>query len=237
MEYQDLKHLALEYEDSLSQVEKMLAEETNNSDFEFVNKAANHISLYQGKRLRPLLVVAVAKCYGPVTTRHICFAVVAELLHTATLLHDDVLDEADMRRHKKNVKSEWGNQTSVLLGDYLFARSFRILSQLENQSVFSLIAQTTQEICEGELLQTSYTWKTDMSQSLYKVIIQKKTAELFAASCMGSAILSGVPDEQVVTLGEYGRKIGMAFQVTDDILDLAGNSIHEGKTLGTDLKK
>ena len=236
MEYETLKKLAADYEKPLHDVDMILVEETNDSEFDLINQAARHITVYQGKKLRPLLALAIAKSYGEISNEHIQFAVITELLHTATLIHDDVLDEADVRRHKKSIKSKWGNQIAVLLGDYLFARAFRRLSKIDHQVLNFLVAKTSQDICEGEILQNSYAWKIDLSEQIYMSIIKKKTAELLAGSCEGSAMLSKASQEEVGALGEYGRKIGMAFQMSDDVLDLIGDTQQEGKTLGTDLK-
>jgi octaprenyl-diphosphate synthase len=191
----------------------------------------------QGKRLRPVLVLASAGAFGLIHREHILFSVIMELIHTATLLHDDVLDEADVRRHRRSVNSEWGNATSVLLGDYLFARALMLLSSLGSKDLFLIVSETTRDVCEGELLQINSARNINLSEADYFQMIQKKTATLFAACCKGGARISGADEVQIEKLGQYGEAIGQAFQIVDDILDLMGNPDDEGKTLGTDLKK
>lgn len=222
---------------SLSQIETLLTQEANSSKFSFINQAAQQISINEGKRFRPVLVLASAKAFGPVQREHILFSVITELIHTATLLHDDVLDEADVRRHKRSVNSQWGNATSVLLGDYLFARALMLLSSLGSKDLFMLVSETTRDICEGELLQINSARNVNLSEVDYFQMIKKKTATLFGACCRGGARISGAKEDQIEKLGQYGEAVGQAFQIVDDILDLMGNPDDEGKTLGTDLKK
>ncbi|MBI1884192.1 MAG: polyprenyl synthetase family protein [Chlamydiae bacterium] len=237
MTLEEIKKLVEPLSGSLWAVENRIFQEAISSDFDFINRAAQHIALDEGKRLRPILVLAVGRVLGSVTEEHVLFAVISELLHTATLLHDDVLDDAQVRRHRKSVNSEWGNTTSVLLGDYLFARAFMLLSSLQSYRLFTLVSETTKDICEGELLQVNSSHRMDLTEGDYFRMIQKKTASLFASSCRGGAIIAGAPDAWVEVLGQYGDALGQAFQIGDDILDLAGNVETEGKTLGTDLKK
>ena len=233
----DILELIEPFRSSLTQIETLLLQEATSSKFSFINQAAQHISLNQGKRLRPVLVLASAKIFGSIQREHILFSAITEMIHTATLLHDDVLDEADVRRHRKSVNSEWGNTTSVLLGDYLFARALMLLSSLGSKQLFTLVSEMTRDICEGELLQIHTARNTHLSEAEYFQMIKKKTAALFAACCRGSAIISGASADLVSKLDRYGDAVGQAFQIVDDILDLMGNQNDEGKTLGTDLKK
>ncbi len=221
----------------LNQVEQMLAEEASASEFPFINRASQHITLDHGKRLRPILVLSAAKAFGKVTIEHIKLSVIIELIHTATLLHDDVLDEAQTRRHRTSINSVWGNTTSVLLGDYLFARALMLLSSLGSKDLFFLVSEATKDVCEGEILQIQNARKIDLDEANYFEIVRKKTASLFTACCKGSAIISGLDTSLVNAMAKYGELLGNAFQIGDDILDIMGSSSEEGKTLGTDLEK
>ncbi|MBI1871720.1 MAG: polyprenyl synthetase family protein [Chlamydiae bacterium] len=233
----EIKKLIEPLVEPLSEVEQLILREVSSSKFDFINEAAQHITLDQGKRLRPILILASAKAFGTLSHDHILLAVIVELLHTATLLHDDVLDEADTRRHRKSVNAQWGNTTSVLLGDYLFARAFMLLSSLKSNILFELISETTKDICEGELLQIRSAGNPLFQEEEYFEMIRKKTAVLFTSCCQGSAIISGAKPIWIEGMRRYGDFLGQAFQIGDDIMDLTGSSLKEGKTLGTDLKK
>lgn len=237
MSLSEISKLIEPLSEELSQVEQLLTQEAGSSPFPFINRAAQHITLDHGKRLRPILVLSAAKAFGGITDSHVKLSGIIELIHTATLLHDDVLDEAHTRRHRTSINSVWGNTTSVLLGDYLFARALMLLSSLGSQELFYLISEATKDVCEGELLQINTARRIDLSEGDYFQIIRKKTASLFTAGCKGSAILSGLDPAGVSAMARYGETLGQAFQIGDDILDLLGSSDEEGKTLGTDLEK
>lgn len=221
----------------LTEVENTLIQECRSSQFERINQAAQRITLDHGKRLRPILVLSAARSFGGVRREHILFSVIIELIHTATLLHDDVLDEADVRRHRKSVNAEWGNATSVMLGDYLFARALILLSDIGSKELFRLVSEATRDVCEGELLQISSAGNVNLSEKTYFQIISKKTSSLFSSCCKGAALVSNAGSETAESLYRYGDFLGQAFQIIDDILDLVGDPSEEGKTLGTDLKK
>jgi len=192
---------------------------------------------FRGKRFRPLLVILSAKALGTTTTKHSILGAVMELIHTATLVHDDVLDGAQLRRHSPTVNARYDNYNSVLLGDWLFSQSFALASQLENQTINKLLAESACKVCEGELQQGLERGNLDLDEATYLKIIDGKTAELLAACCRCSAVLSGAAEHQALQLEMFGRKVGLAFQVADDLLDLVGEEDLTGKSLGTDLQQ
>src|SRR5262249_36385583 len=162
---------------------------------------------------------------------------VVEMIHTATLVHDDVLDGATVRRHVATVNAGWGNQTSVLLGDYLFTHAFHLVSTLGDARACELIGQATNRVCEGELHQTCERGNLALSEDQYLAIIDAKTAELTSCCCRLGAQFSGRPARVVEALAAYGRWLGLAFQIADDLLDLVGEERLTGKSLGTDVEQ
>jgi octaprenyl-diphosphate synthase len=188
-----------------------------------------------GKRLRPTLLLLATKMFGPAndTARHL--AAVVEMIHTATLVHDDVLDGADQRRHVATVNALWGNHTSVLLGDYLFTHAFHLASTLDDVRACRLIGQATNRVCEGEMCQGLERGNFELSEDAYFDMIDGKTAELIACCCQLGALYSGASPEVVERLTRFGRWVGQAFQIADDLLDLVGEEKTTGKSLGTDL--
>jgi octaprenyl-diphosphate synthase len=197
----------------------------------------DHLQHYRGKRLRPMLLLLSAKACGRVTPAHHVLGAVVEMIHTATLVHDDVLDHADVRRHVRTVNAGWGNKTSILLGDYLFTHAFHLTSTLGDARACELIGEATNRVCEGELRQNYEVGNLDLSESDYFDIIDGKTAALTGVCCRLGAMYAGATPDVVDGLAEYGRLLGRAFQVADDLLDLAGNESKAGKTLGTDLQQ
>lgn len=196
-----------------------------------------HTSRFRGKQLRPTLLLLVAKATGGVRESHHVLAAVIEMIHVATLLHDDVLDEAEVRRHLATVNHRWNNETSVLFGDYLFTHAFHLAASLESTDACRRIGGATNRLCEGELTQISHRGNLDLDESAYFDIIDGKTAELCAVAAELGAIYSGADSTIVAACEQYGRKVGLAFQIADDLLDLVGASDQTGKTLGTDLEK
>lgn len=196
-----------------------------------------HISKYKGKRLRPALVLLAGKCVGETGPQHIDLAVVVEMVHTATLVHDDIIDEAAMRRHVESVNSKWGREVSILFGDYLFSRGFTILSALDSQVATLLLSQTVNIMSEGELIQLQRRYDIGLSESDYFDIIERKTASLCAASCRLGAVFAGANRKVADMLSNYGLKIGIAFQIVDDCLDVMGSEDEIGKSLNTDIQK
>lgn len=196
-----------------------------------------HISKYKGKRLRPALVLLSGKCAGNVAPQHVDIAVVVEMVHTATLVHDDIIDEAAMRRHVESINSKWGREISILFGDYLFSRGFTILSSLDSQIATLLLSQTVNVMSEGELIQLQRRYDIGLNENDYFDIIERKTASLCAASCRLGAVFAGANRKVSEMLSTYGLKIGMAFQIVDDCLDVMGTEEEIGKSLNTDIQK
>ena len=193
-----------------------------------------HLRSYRGKRLRPTLVLLTARACGRVAPAHHTLAAVVEMIHTATLVHDDVLDNAHVRRHLPTINAGWGNQTSILLGDYLFTHAFHLASTVDAQAC-RLIGATTNRVCEGELQQGSERGNLMLSEEDYLDMIEGKTAELTACCCRIGALYSGVSPGVVEGMSRYGRWLGMAFQIADDLLDLIGEEKATGKSLGSDV--
>jgi octaprenyl-diphosphate synthase len=196
-----------------------------------------HLTHYRGKRLRPTLLLLTAKACGRVTPAHHVLGAVVEMVHTATLVHDDVLDEAGLRRHVPTVNAGWGNKSSILLGDYLFTHAFHLTSTIGEARACELIGEATNRVCEGELLQTLQRGNLLLTEAEYFEIIDGKTAALTACCCRLGALYAGASEDVVERLANYGRLLGLAFQVADDLLDLVGREDTAGKTLGTDLEQ
>ncbi|MCE9530968.1 MAG: polyprenyl synthetase family protein [Planctomycetes bacterium] len=180
------------------------------------------------------MLLLVAGACGRVTGAHHTLAAVVEMIHTATLVHDDVLDEADLRRHVKTVNAGWGNKVSILLGDLLFTNAFHLSSTVGDARVCEWIGEATNRVCAGELLQTMQRGNLMLSEEEYFAIIEGKTAALLECGVRLGAFQAGADPEQVERLAGFGRDLGLAFQIADDVLDLVGNEKKAGKTLGTD---
>lgn len=218
----------------LEKVERVLAEALG-SPRPHVARLVEHLGHYRGKRLRPALLLLTARACGQVTPAHHVLGAVVEMIHTATLVHDDVLDGAAVRRHAVTVNARWGNQTSVLLGDYLFTHAFHLTSTLGDARACELIGEATNRVCEGELHQVCERGNLELSEAEYFDIIDGKTAELTSCCCRLGALYAGMTAEVVENLARYGRGLGLAFQIADDLLDLIGEERATGKSLGTDL--
>jgi len=220
----------------LMQVERIFAEELE-TNHAFVADIQEHVSRFRGKRLRTILLLLSAKAIGDVKHDHRVLAAVVEMIHTATLVHDDVLDEAATRRHVATVNSRWNNETSVLYGDYLFTHAFHLASSLESTLGCRLIGQATNIVCVGELSQIHERGNSELGEDEYLKILDGKTAELCALSCRLGALFGDSEQEIVDCMDRYGRSLGIAFQIADDILDVVGEEQQMGKTLGSDLQK
>lgn len=190
-----------------------------------------------GKRLRPVLALLAGGATGKLTSSHVDLAVIVELVHIASLVHDDIMDGADLRRDQPTANAKWGNSLSVLLGDALFAHGLRLSTYFESNTICRRIADATVEVCSGEILQTQRRFDLNLNLTDYYKIIEMKTAALFAVSCELGAFLSGSSPEVISALREFGGKLGIAYQIYDDIVDIVGNEEDAGKTLGTDLQK
>ena len=191
----------------------------------------------RGKRLRPVMALLSGGVSGGITSGHIDLAVIVELIHIATLVHDDIMDEAERRRAQPTVNARWGNSLSVLLGDCLFAQALNLSTNFDNAEISRVIARAARDVCSGEIIQTQRRFDLHLSIDDYLRIIEMKTGSLFAAAAELGAVLNGADPETIRTLRDFGRKIGGAYQIFDDCLDVAGNEADIGKTLGTDLRK
>jgi octaprenyl-diphosphate synthase len=230
-----LKDVYAPVEAELAEVEGIMRRQLQ-SDCAFVDELVRHGCSLGGKRLRPTLLLLAAKASGQLNEDHLVLAAVVEMIHTATLVHDDVLDEADIRRHLATVNSRWDNEASVLLGDYLFTHSICLASALESTLAFQWIGRATNTVCQGELRQKGTRGDFTLTEEEYLDIIEAKTAALWACSCRLGAHFAGAPEKVVLRLERYGRDVGIAFQIADDLLDLLGDESTAGKSLGSDLQ-
>ena len=205
------------------------------SDVMLINQIADHIISAGGKRLRPMLVVLAGQACGPTTPDHHQLAAIIEFIHTSTLLHDDVVDESDLRRGRSTANALWGNAPSVLVGDFLYSRSFQLMVELDRMDVMRLLADTTNRIAEGEVLQLLHVHNPDTDEAAYLRVIERKTAVLFAAGTRLGAMASGVDEGIQRRLYDYGMALGYAFQIADDVLDYTADAEALGKNLGDDL--
>lgn len=194
------------------------------------------VSTHSGKMLRPGLVLLAGGCCGKITDEHIRVAAIVEMIHNATLLHDDVIDEGQKRRGLPTINSLWGNESAVLLGDFLLSRAFTMCAELEPQ-VARVIAATAIRVCEGELRQVIQRQNWRLSESEYIDIITEKSAALFSGCCYLGGLLARASETQVQSLADFGLNAGIAFQITDDLLDIIGDENKTGKTLGSDVSK
>lgn len=220
----------------LAQSEEILQRELTN-EHPVVDEMVRYGCRLGGKRLRPALLLLSARALGTITADHLTLAAVVEMIHTATLIHDDILDDAVLRRHMETCNAHWDNEASVLLGDYLFTHSFYLASTLDSTYACRTIGKATNVVCEGELRQIRSCNNFELSEGEYLDIIEAKTASLCACACRLGAYYTEASAEQVEVFSEYGRNLGIAFQIIDDLLDVAGKESSVGKSLGTDLEK
>ena len=211
-------------------IEKRLA-----SDVVLINQVARYIINSGGKRLRPLLVLLGARAAGYDGTRHVDLAAITEFIHTATLLHDDVVDTSSMRRGQETANEVWGNEASVLVGDFLYSRAFQMMVDVGNLPVMDIYAETTNVIAEGEVLQLLACHNAEISEADYLEVIRAKTAKLFEAAARVGSVLNGAPPAIEAAFSAYGRHLGTAYQLVDDLLDYQGDSTKIGKNIGDDL--
>ena len=205
------------------------------SEIVLVNQLSHYIIASGGKRLRPMLSLLAARACGYEGDKHINIAAIVEFIHTATLLHDDVVDESDMRRGKDTANNIWGNQAAVLVGDFLYSRSFEMMIDVGEMRVMEILAQTTNIIAEGEVLQLLNCNDPDTNEVRYLEVIYSKTAKLFEAACQLGAVLAGLSAEDEKAIAQYGIHLGTAFQLVDDILDYSASASEMGKNVGDDL--
>jgi octaprenyl-diphosphate synthase len=205
------------------------------SDVVLINQISEHIVAAGGKRLRPLLAVLAARALGYTGREHHTLAAIIEFIHTSTLLHDDVVDESDLRRGRKTANALFGNAPSVLVGDFLYSRSFQLMVELDSMAVMQVLADTTNRIAEGEVLQLLHVHNPDTDEPAYLRVIERKTAVLFAAASRLATLLAGADAAVQQRLHAYGLNLGYAFQIADDVLDYVSDAATLGKNLGDDL--
>jgi octaprenyl-diphosphate synthase len=211
-----------------------LIRDSLDSDVVLIRQIAEYIIGSGGKRLRPMLVVLAARACGYDGPHHVTLAAIIEFIHTATLLHDDVVDESEMRRGRDSAHAVWGNAASVLVGDFLYSRSFQMMVTVDSMQVMDVLSNATNTIAEGEVEQLLNMHDPEVSEKRYYSVIEKKTAKLFEAACGLGAVLAGQP-EMEASLARFGHELGVAFQVADDVLDYTSNAETLGKNIGDDL--
>ncbi len=230
----DLAAIRAEVADELRAVDELIRTRLH-TDVPLIDQLAQHILASGGKRLRPLLVLLAARTAGYSGSDHIELAAVIEFIHTATLLHDDVVDGAELRRGRLTANTLWGNTASVLVGDFLYSRAFQMMVGVGRMRVMELLAETTNTIAAGEVMQLLHCHDPSATEERYLEVIYRKTAKLFEAAAQLGAVLAGSGKAEEQALKHYGRHLGMAFQLVDDVLDLCAAPAETGKNLGTDL--
>ncbi len=230
------KHIIDPVEPFLEAVNQRLAQQVKAFEPETITYADYALN-GQGKHLRPALVALTAKALGTVNDAHVTVAVIIEMVHLATLVHDDVMDEAEIRRGRLTLAANWGNEIAVLFGDCLFARALTLAASFPTPEICRAVAMATNTVCTGEILQTQRRGDFGFTRAQYFQVLEMKTAELFALSCELSALLSGADAELRGRLRKFGLAFGTAYQVYDDCVDLFGSEAAAGKSLGTDLTK
>jgi octaprenyl-diphosphate synthase len=203
----------------------------------FIQEVVHHLVKSGGKRIRPILVILSARLCGCRNDEHLPYAAIVEFIHTATLLHDDVVDNAETRRGAATANIVWGNEPSVLVGDFLFTKSFDLMVSHHNEEILRVMSKATTDLAEGEVMELLKTSDARTTEEEYYEVIACKTATLLSAACEIGAILGGVTDEKRFALRDYGYHVGMAFQLTDDLLDYTSSDTTLGKDAGRDLKE
>ncbi|PID49841.1 MAG: octaprenyl diphosphate synthase [Proteobacteria bacterium] len=212
-----------------------LIQQRLHSEVVLINQLSHYIISSGGKRLRPLLALISARACAYEGTRHIDIATIVEFIHTATLLHDDVVDKSELRRGRETANNVWGNQAAVLVGDFLYSRSFEMMVDVGNMRVMQILASATNTIAEGEVLQLLNCHDPNTSEARYMEVIHSKTAKLFEAACQLGAVLAERTSAEEQALASYGMHLGTAFQLIDDVLDYTSSSAELGKNIGDDL--
>lgn len=223
-------------DNEMSLVEKQFKHDLD-SDVLLIRKVGEYVLASGGKRMRPMLVLLSARMTGYTGNQHIGVASVVEFIHTATLLHDDVVDSADLRRGEASANSVWGNEASVLVGDFLFSKSFSLMVRTGSLAILQALSDATTMMAEGEVLQLISTCDLDLSEERYMQVVRDKTAVLIAAACRCGGVLSGVDAEQEQALNDFGMNLGIAFQFMDDALDYVADQAEFGKVCGHDLEE
>jgi octaprenyl-diphosphate synthase len=223
-------------QDDLSAVNTTIREQLHSS-VDLINSISEHIIQGGGKRIRPMLTLLIARALNSSSSKSISIAAIIELIHTATLLHDDVVDHSDQRRGLATANSLWGNAPSVLVGDFLYSRSFQMMVQIQNMEVMDILATTTNRIAEGEVLQLMQIKNPDITEAEYFEIIDCKTAVLFRAASQLGALMAEATPEIKSAMAHYGSHLGKAFQLLDDALDYSPEADKLGKNIGDDLSE
>jgi octaprenyl-diphosphate synthase len=205
------------------------------SDVVLVNQLGHYIVNSGGKRLRPILLLLASRAFGYTGYHHIPLAAVVEFIHTATLLHDDVVDASELRRGRNTANAVWGNEASVLVGDFLYSRAFQMMVEVGSMRVMEILANATNVIAEGEVMQLMNCHEPNTTEETYLEVIRCKTAKLFEAAAQLGAVLGGRPEEEIEAMGRYGMHLGTAFQLVDDALDYSASADVIGKNIGDDL--
>lgn len=218
----------------LREVETILRRELT-SDLPWIDQLLEHSRLVGGKRMRPVFLLLTGACCGALGQSHLFMAAALEMIHTASLIHDDVLDDAETRRHVATANSRWGNKVSVLLGDYLFTHAFSVASKTDSPAAIQSLASASKRVCAGEMKQNAWIGNFELSQPDYVQMVSEKTGELVGCGCRLGALLSSANAKTVSGFDQFGQDLGIAFQIIDDVLDLVGSQQTVGKTLGTDL--
>ncbi len=207
------------------------------SDVPLVSQIADYIISAGGKRIRPALVLLMSNAWGYRGQDHFKLAAVVEFIHTATLLHDDVVDESELRRGRQTANAMFGNAASVLVGDFVYSRAFQMMVSVDSMRVMQILADATNVIAEGEVLQLMNMHDPDVTEERYLQVIRSKTAKLFEAATELGSLIAGAPEPAIAAAAEYGRSLGTAFQLVDDVLDYSGNAADIGKNVGDDLRE
>jgi octaprenyl-diphosphate synthase len=231
IDFNSIKNLTLS---EAKAVDQLIINELS-SDVILINQVGHYIIGNGGKRLRPMLLLLAAKALGGASDNHLVLAAVIEFIHTATLLHDDVVDDSDRRRGKESANAVWGNAASVLVGDYLYSSAFEMMVRTGNMRVMEILSKTTTAIAEGEVLQLLNCNNPETTEEKYLEVISRKTAILFSAATRLGAVISNAPAKVEEGLAKYGQHLGIAFQLIDDALDYKANQEELGKNLGDDL--
>ncbi|MCF4129053.1 polyprenyl synthetase family protein [Methylobacterium sp. SyP6R] len=222
----------------MERVNAMILSRTG-SDVTMIPEVANHLISSGGKRLRPILTLATASLsgYDPASDGDVKLAASVEFMHTATLLHDDVVDESDMRRGKVAARIKWGNEASVLVGDFLLGQAFKMMVEVGSLRALDILSSAASVIAEGEVMQLTAARSTETTEDEYLAVIRAKTAELFAAACEVGPVIAARPMPEIAACRSYGMNLGIAFQLVDDALDYGGTSADLGKNVGDDFRE
>jgi len=223
-------------ESDMSRVNELILSKAG-SDVEMIPEVANHLISSGGKRLRPMVTLAAARMFDYAGDGHVKLATSVEFMHTATLLHDDVVDESDMRRGKKTARMIWGNQASVLVGDYLLGQAFRMMVEVGSLKALEILSSAASVIAEGEVMQLAAAKNLETTEDEYLAVIKAKTAALFSAAAEVGPVIASASKSEQAALRSYGTNLGLAFQLIDDALDYGGNARDLGKNTGDDFRE